>query len=333
MGRKPVAPVQTMPTSWVTEKTLRCNAQYGFIYLNNPKVGCSTVKSSLWTAIDGKGPGKAGVHALAESPFDNKPRDAEAVRRAFVFTFVRNPFQRLVSAYLNKVLAPRDASWASFRRRYEVTLPEPVSFDSFVELLAGIPSSAHNPHWRPQHLNILHPFVKPNLLADLHQMDDLLPGVLTRLFGQAKMVQAQKHATTARVVWRDFFKDSGTLRRVLDMYGEDFDAFGYLPLLDADPACTKPPVQSDHAHDGLALLVQFWASPATRKPAVLKQIAAADTKGELADWILARRLLGPDLTPVQRAAILARNRQRIADGPAYLRLIADGKPDDPDLAD
>jgi len=205
--------VQTLPTARILHNSIRENRDHGFIYLNNPKVGCSTVKSALWQAVTGE---KAvqGAHAVEGSPFNAKLADAAFAERAFIFTFVRNPYHRVVSAYLNKAIARHNQGWKAFASQHGVGGTGLVSFDSFVEALAAVPAELHDPHWRPQYLNTLYPFVKPNLIADLGAMDSQMPDILARLFPGTTPAAPGKRkgnlTSRAREIWRTQFADAGT---------------------------------------------------------------------------------------------------------------------------
>jgi hypothetical protein len=193
-------------------------------------------------------------------------------------------------------------------------------------VLSAVPPEAFDPHWRRQQLNILFPFVRPNLIGDLEQLNDLLPVVMNRLFGgstkDAGLIQERSHSTNARVVWRDYFKYSSTLRRFLDIYGEVFDAFGYVPEIAAELGSRTLPFQFGHSHNGLADLVRYWAAPNGERLNMLTDLSAADPEGALADWIVSQRLLGLQRYPVRSAGVLERQAGRIAQGPAYLQRIA-----------
>lgn len=184
--------LQALPTVLIFKNAIRENAAHGFIYLNNPKVGCSTIKSTLWQAIrSGETlPDEKTVHGTDDSPFDRNPTDAGAVERAFIFTFVRNPFQRVVSAYLNKVTGTGKPEWHDFAHRHGVS--RATSFDGFIDLLSNVAPEQHDPHWRPQHLNTMYPFAMPNLICDLDRLDDMLPQVLSRLFPDRGVVTPVK---------------------------------------------------------------------------------------------------------------------------------------------
>ena len=327
-GNQPM--LQAIPIPRVLKSVIRANLDHGFIYLNNPKVGCSTVKNALWTAIAGDHPPDRNrkVHGLEGSPFVNTLVDAERVRKAFVFTFVRNPFQRLVSAYLNKVLAKRDRVWPGFARNHGLNPQDPISFAAFVEIISAIPPEQHDPHWRPQYLNTQYPLVRPNLIADLDAMDAELPRVLARLFpGKAGVLNStpqRNQGTKARNIWRDHYADTATVARVLALYGPDFAAFGYPTAVAADPAAMKPSLWSDHDHDTLAALVTYWQEPGDDRVRALRRLEAADKQGVLADWTFCQRLRMVQKNKPRVAELIAQYAARIATGPAYLRHVVAG---------
>ena len=319
--------MQVLPTQHIVQNALRGNSTHGFIYLNNPKVGCSTIKSSLWTGVRGKPPGQdQSVHVLEGSPFANTLPEPSVVAQAFVFTFVRNPYERLVSAYLDKVKHRSDNVWRGFATRRGLDPEAEVSFDRFVALIASQPVEENDPHWRPQHLNTLYPFVIPNLLADLDSVDKLLPQVLARIFGASPPAVAtrQSHATTARATWRSFYDDGDTLALVERVYENDFNAYGYKMDIQAEPVATALPRQSEHSHPGVARLAHYQRVEPAAQFAALNELAAGDTAGVLRDWVLGQRLRRPKLHQTTLRGLLQDNAMQIA-ASAYLRKVVAAK--------
>jgi Sulfotransferase family len=313
---------QTNLSPWLVKQALRVNLDHGVIYLNNPKAGCTTVKTGLWLALQGKAPppGSPQVHKTDNTPLSKSLTDADAARRAFVFTFVRNPLQRLVSAYLDKVVARRDSIWTEFATRHGADPVQAPGFDGFVEVLSGVAPELQNPHWRAQHLNILYPFVRPNLVADLGALRRELPAVLGRVSTrQVAEIPPSPHHMGAAAVWTDYY-----LRRAVDLYPGDFDAFSYAPSLTADPGGTMGVVRSDHAHEGLARMVDLFNVQGPKRARELTALEAADGDGTLSDWILAQRLRAPFHHQTTRQQLLRDHAAQIAAGPAYLRRIAEG---------
>lgn len=318
--------VQTLPTARILHNTIRENRDHGFIYLNNPRVGCSNVKSVLWQAITGEKPAQ-GAHVLDGSPFNAKMADAAFAERAFIFTFVRNPYHRVVSAYLNKVIARHNQGWKAFASHHGLAGTGLVSFDSFVEALAAVPPELHDPQWRPQYLNTLYPFVKPNLIADLGAMDSQMPAILARLFpgkpaGEPGM---RKHDlnTRARMIWRTQLADAGTRKRVQDIYGADFEAFGYRTDLAADPDPIHGPRLSAHGHEGLGRLAAYLSADGPGKATALRMLEQGDSTGALTDWVLAQRLRLLASNRDRTAVMLTTHAAQIAAGPNYLQRIAE----------
>ena len=74
--------------------------------------------------------------------------------RALSFTTVRNPWERLASAYLGKIAdGSNDAKGASagpIRTRFGMGSKEPISFSQFVRYVAGEPDATINIHFVPQ---------------------------------------------------------------------------------------------------------------------------------------------------------------------------------------
>lgn len=321
--------MQTYPLPRILRQALRANRENGFVYLNNPKVGCSTVKANLWSAIDGC-PVKAikDVHAIEGSPFEREITALDWAEGAFIFTFVRNPYARIVSAWRNKAVNRRDSTWQRFARNHGHTDPAaPIGFDAFVEFIAAVPPEAQDPHWRPQHLNTLHPFLQPNLVADLETMDRDLPQILARLFPgrPSRITSRARHSTGAREGFAAQLGDDGTVRRLRQLYDGDFEAFGYRRDPRADPAPLRGPQFMEHTHPGLALLARYHQAKGSARAALLRELAAGPGGAALADWILAERLKKAAGNPERRTRLLERNAGRIERGPAFLRRAAAGQ--------
>lgn len=320
----PALPVQSLPTAVITRQALRANLQNGFIYLNNPKVGCSTIKAALWSAITGHSPDDASgaVHVLEGSPFQDWLDDADAAARAFIFTAVRNPYERIVSAYLDKIAPAEGEIWGTFVKQAGLS-GEALGFDAFVEALSGQAPERFDPHWRPQYLNTLQPFVRPNLVVDLDWLDRALPMILERLFpgrGIALPGRRQRsHATSARQTWRGHLADPATRRRIETIFAGDFDCFAYVADLAAEPVSRLPLRVSEHRHDGLAALVRFWQAEAADKAAGLRAVEIQDEGGHLRAWVLSHRLGYNLKNPGRIGQLIAENADLVEAGPDLLR--------------
>ncbi|GGH41004.1 Sulfotransferase family protein [Cribrihabitans marinus] len=238
-------------------QSIRANRKANVVYLNNPKSGCTTVKANLWSHIaPDTYPPRTNVHDLKASPFTNKIAQQSWLRDATVVTFVRNPYVRLASAFLDKIGNKDIPVWGAFAERYGLHDPQTVSFDLFVEIIAGEPPEFLDPHWRPQHINIMYPFVRPNFLGRLETIDQDLPYLLSECFGMTSKPPKRQapHATGAGKQAGALLSDSGTLSRARALYERDFELFGYSSALEDMATSGFGSMHKAGQHDGLDLL-------------------------------------------------------------------------------
>lgn len=72
----------------------------------------------------------------------------------FLFAFVRNPITRLYSCYLDKVVRTGQQGKRCSLCGYGIETD--IDFESFVHIIAEIPDSAADKHFRSQHFHIFH---------------------------------------------------------------------------------------------------------------------------------------------------------------------------------
>jgi len=146
--------------SW-PEKGYLVSDQHRFIYTPIAKVACTSLK--LWfLEVNGEQPARPfNEHVEAERYRMRRRggiRALQILRDAsyFRFAFVRNPWSRVVSAYLNKLLTVNRVSRPVLRQIRRVAaerVTADVSFQEFVAFLARQRDSRKfDEHWRPQHL-------------------------------------------------------------------------------------------------------------------------------------------------------------------------------------
>jgi hypothetical protein len=158
------------------------NRKHRFIYCFVPKVACSSLKR-WFVRVAGIPPESVvpEVHLFVAENFSLarlSEREAEELLRSkdyYRFAFQRNPFARLVSAYLDKLVEPKGPGLAPIRRvqrgplwdvprriRYEfrrlttgrcADFQQGITFREFVYHVASSTSPRRlDTHWRPQSL-------------------------------------------------------------------------------------------------------------------------------------------------------------------------------------
>lgn len=272
---------------------LRANRRAGLIYLNNPKAGCSSVKLAMWAHIRKCDPRDIrDVHDFEASPFGNRIAALGWAENAKVFTFVRNPFTRIVSAYLNKIVKKRDNTFHFLAQTYGLSLEDEISFDAFVEMISGSVTEWLDPHWRPQQLNTMAPFVTPNFLGHLETMDEQFTLLSNYAFGTALKTSpgGRAHRTNANDTVLEYMKDPATLRRIQDLYGPDFELFGYPDRPEFGIAPEKSCELSTHTHPQLAKLATYFATRGPARFGILDELEAGPGGESLSNWALFERV-------------------------------------------
>ena len=144
-----------------------------------------------------------------------------------VFSFVRNPWARLVSGYNGKMRHPECAEENPARRlraidrRFRPGMP----FEEFAELICLLPDNRTEKHFRSQSY-----FLK--------QDGQLIPDFVGRLERIEQDWQALQEAMGSRLLlrhvnrtdgsdYRSYYSDADIRNRVKDRYAEDVSTFGY----------------------------------------------------------------------------------------------------------
>jgi len=140
--------------------------EWKLLYCPIPKVACTSFKSFFGGLSSRKiAPGK-GVHGRAHRAYSlSRLRRRQAFRilrdpKYVRFAFVRNPWDRLVSAYYSKFVNPDVLSEFSLRviddvysREHAIADYEmSISFRNFLSYIARTPDEHLDEHWKPQHL-------------------------------------------------------------------------------------------------------------------------------------------------------------------------------------
>jgi hypothetical protein len=207
------------------------------IFTKNAKVGTSTVL--LWMhrihTGDHEFQPDLSIHFENDLPRHDEVGAGRLARMlsggAFRFTFVRDPIRRAESAYVNKVVELADGR-VSRRTRLQRTLdlvedPDQVpTFDQFVTALELEDPIGMDAHWRPQHLNLMHPLVEHDLVGRLETFDADLARVRD-IVGLPDVPYDVQNASRSHRHDSLFDGRPDLRRRVESVYARDFELYGY----------------------------------------------------------------------------------------------------------
>jgi hypothetical protein len=126
----------------------------GIAYTYIPKNACTSFKRTLGRAQGSLAPDAASAHEMTFRHWSSGLARYFGTDERIVV--VRDPFDRVLSGYLNRFLMHEDAAADhAMRTGLAETLgpgsvPGDVTFADFVEYLSRTPSRSLNEHWRPQ---------------------------------------------------------------------------------------------------------------------------------------------------------------------------------------
>lgn len=220
----------------LTEYICHWARRVGCIYVETPKVACTTIKRVLQAAELGgerQGDLPEDVHDRAASPLLSPGQDTEGFTAAltdedtFRFAFVRNPYSRALSCWLDKMVTNR-----SERTRMAPLLgldPEaPPTLADFLSAVLHQPEARRDPHWATQ-THLLHPHgIRYAFIGRFEQFRAEFTRVCQHLgIGEhAGTLPGTWHATDASAKVRNLVgpEEAALIRRI---YEADFRNFGY----------------------------------------------------------------------------------------------------------
>ena len=260
---------------------MAASRRLNYIYVQNWKCGSSTVRSTLWAAEHELGlaaPPENPHKPSRNSPFIADPRRWERVDAQFVFTIARNPYIRVLSAYLDKIHGHRDQKvWGKFSARHGLT-DRALSFEEFLRIVADTPDNQMDPHWRPQNCNLVPAVIPYNFIGSLETFDSDLSCILSCIFPDRPVpIRDHKPHQTGSASKLAEYYGPAEIRLVQAIYERDFLELGY----DLDLASTgrlRPPERPD------TRIVKAWGR-AWRLVDEERYAAAEQQFVELRRWI------------------------------------------------
>lgn len=206
------------------------------VYVEIPKVACTSLKAALapLVGVDLAKTGGNPHEVDFPKPPDAASRGDRLYPGLFAFSFVRNPWDRLVSCYRDKIagevggftkLAP--SGIAVCLERFGVFSPE-MTFDEFVEAVASIPDAAADAHFRSQSSFVMTPEGRPGVdfLGRYETLQRDFERVAARIGLPAEVRLPRLQAAPPGPRYVDYYA-ANTRRLVADRFGDDIEVFGY----------------------------------------------------------------------------------------------------------
>ena len=227
---------------------LESSERFKYVYIETPKVACSTIKYYLQLLeYDGdRSKIYYNVHIRSESPIrrvnELKYSEAQITQlllgsEYFHFTFVRHPYTRILSCYIDKIV--QRAYKSGTDGRFELlgfASDADVSFVEFLRAVRNQPLREMDIHWMPQAdiLGVLNDY-RYDYIGRFEHFDADFARVLERLGAPADWYQTienrQWSVTNAKEKLLEYYTPEA-IELVQEIYAEDFVRFGYGYSLD-----------------------------------------------------------------------------------------------------
>ena len=234
-----IAPFTTHIAAEEFDYCINISLKYRYVYVENAKVACSTIKLMLQRMeLDDADYRPEELHDLHTRIFSPLARPAQVksfsryIKRPDVlkFCFVRNPYTRLLSAWLDKIENNMPAKKEILRRLgYDPeAMSHPVSFGEFVRVVATQSISTMDPHWRIQYYQTFQDRIDYDFIGRFESLEADLQAVLGMINPEFRTFwgREDRHATHSRQQLDACYTD-----RIEDLvyrtYRKDFQRFGY----------------------------------------------------------------------------------------------------------
>jgi hypothetical protein len=219
--------------------SVNISLKYNYLYAETPKAGCSTIKSVL-QKMELDDPefyrqDFVDIHNRNFSPllkpsqvgnFDN----FIISHNPFKFCFSRNPYSRLLSAYLDKIdmNEPQKRNVLLHLGKDVSQLNQNISFEEFIKVVSEQPIPSMDPHWRIQYYQTYQDVVEYDFIGKIESFTEDFNFVLSKISVDYDkfLSNERRHTKDADGLLLDFYT-SELANIVQEKFAIDFDYFGY----------------------------------------------------------------------------------------------------------
>lgn len=219
--------------------SINISLQHNYIFVETPKVCCSTIKLNLQRLetglIDFSWPQEMDLHNRDFSPL-HKPSqvldfDFLLSKGSFyLFCFVRNPYTRLLSCYLDKIVgnSPPKIAILKILGKDPGDISAEISFQEFVGAVSSQSIQDMNPHWRPQFYQTFQDTLTYDFIGSYENFSSDFNTVINRIspevIGPTGIETRHRTAADSKV---SMYYSRAMVAQVNRIYEADFNYFGY----------------------------------------------------------------------------------------------------------
>ena len=208
--------------------------RHNLLYGRVPKAANSSIKAALCRLLSERPP--KGTKTTSDKFWQhetNQETELITLRRArkyrrshFSFSFVRNPFDRLIAAYNNKVIEIE----APPLPMQNMGITHGMSFDAFLDVLIETPFKHYDVHVLPQNqLLCIGNQIVPKFVGRVEQINEhwaQLRDILARRGIDVMESLPQKNVRRSdRGSLKSYFKSDALIEKTMRIYGDDVRLF------------------------------------------------------------------------------------------------------------
>lgn len=233
------------------EYSIHISVKNSYIYFETPKVACTTIKKKL-QEIEARMEGiilpenrpPADIHPKKKSPllspsdigfekFYEMLNDDNIVK----FCFVRNPYTRTLSAFLNKIDKPKKTNPQKRKINHILGLDSDtntkITFKQFLNAIHKTNAYDMDPHWRPQSNQLFGNCVNYNFVGHFENFTKEFDEIIRKIYpksahknGYFDSQSTPINRTNANSKLIKYYNDE-TEDLVRKIYQKDFHNFNY----------------------------------------------------------------------------------------------------------
>jgi len=212
--------------------------KHNIVYVVNNKCASSSIKKLLLIEnnIDLSAIGHYGQIHQKGRDFGFEVHDPNTHLDKYFFSFVRNPFDRILSLYINKFLDSEKIVSGVFQYKTYLggIFKQDDSFEQFLSKVSSIPQNMTDLHFRSQYHLLYHESPKMDFVGKQEDYQNDM-AKLAKQFNFNSFKQAEKAKAANKTKYEKFSLEYSlsTFEMVRELYKDDIESFGYIKEADA----------------------------------------------------------------------------------------------------
>lgn len=236
----PFEQIQTDLGHGLVNSVMNISLLDNFVWVKNPKVASSTLDKTL-QAVSARNLGAVThrphspiQHSVFIKPYQLAVPFIDEILNSdqyYRFTFVRDPYKRVFSAYIDKIVGNTKNKTQILRYSGEDTsdLTKEISFEQFVLALSEIDPTKMDRHWMPQNLITGAQYIDYAFIGKIEKFNSDIEKVFQSLQMEIDDYYSYyaPHKNSSGVHIEDYLADQATLDLINRIYETDFSLFDY----------------------------------------------------------------------------------------------------------